>query len=115
MKNSEYNEGLISIDISTNSIRIGQIHSSQNDTIYSSNSQNELNFSNGGLDIINIELKNITNVYIDKLMENILKIHSIFLKYNSDKENEKTNNKIPLNINRLLNMREIMNIKDLTQ
>ena len=115
LKNSEYNEGLISIDISTNSIRIGQIHSSQNDSIYSSNSQNELNFSNGGLDIINIELKNITNVYIDKLMENILKIHSIFLKYNSDKENEKTNKKMPLNINKLLNMREIMNIKDLTQ
>ena len=115
LKNSEYNEGLISIDISSNLIKIGQIHSSQNDSTYLTNSQNVLNFSNGGLDIINIELKNISNIYLDKLMENILKIHSIFLKYNSNIGKEKTNKKISVNINKLLNMREIMNIKDLTQ
>ena len=48
-------------------------------------------------------------------MEKILKIHCIFLKYNSNKEKEKMNKKISVNINKLLNMREIMNIKDLTQ
>ena len=115
LKNSEYNEGLISIDLSTNSIKIGQIHSSQNDSTYLTNSQDILNFSNGGLDVINIELRNITNVYLDKLMENILKIRNIFLKYNSDKEKEKTNKKASININKLLNIREIMNIKDLTR
>ena len=115
LKNSEYNEGLISIDLSSNSIKIGQIHSSQNDSTYLTNSQDILNFSNGGLDVINIELRNITNVYLDKLMENILKIRNIFLKYNSDKEKEKTNKKASININKLLNIREIMNIKDLTR
>ena len=116
-KNSDYNEGLISIDDSTNSIKIGQIRTSQNDTMSLTKSQSIFNYSNGGLDIISIEFKNITNVYMNELMKNIVKIHDIFIKYNSNKNKEKeiTDKNASLNINKILNLREIMFINDLSQ
>ena len=116
-KNSEYNEGLIYIDNSTDSIKIGQIHTSQNDTISLTNSQSIFNYSNGGLDIINIEFNNITNVYMNELMKNIVKIHDKFIKYNTSKDKEKAikNKNAPLNINKFLKEREIMFINDLSR
>ena len=117
-KNLEYNEGLISRDNSTNTIKIIPIHSYQNNTNYLNITPNMLNNS-PKLNILNIELKNITNVYLNNLMENIIKIHNIFLKYNSNKNKEngieKAKEKEPISINQFLNLREIMNIKDLSQ
>ena len=116
MKISEYNEGLISKDISIDSIKIIPTHSNLNDTNYFVNNRKLLNNSTGN-ECINIELKKITNIYLSNLMENIIKIHNIFLKYNSNKnkENETEKEKEPLNIKKFLNSREIMNIKDLSQ
>ena len=117
LQNLEYKEGLISIDLSTNSIKIGQIHSYQNNSNYSSNNGNTLISSNRYIDLIIIELNKITNVYINQLMENIVKIHNIFLKYNTNKNkrNDTLNKKDSFDINKILNMREIMNIRDLSQ
>ena len=89
MQNSEYNEGLISSDINNNAIKICSIK--------------------GNSGMINIGYNNITNVYLNKLMKNIIHMHDIYIKYNSNKE--KRNNS--MNINKILNLREIMNIKDL--
>ena len=117
LQNLEYKEGLISIDLSTNSIKIGQIHSYQNNSNYLSNNGNTLISSNRYIDLIIIELNKITNVYINQLMENIVKIHNIFLKYNTNKNkrNDTLNKKDSFDINKILNMREIMNIRDLSQ
>ena len=117
LQNLEYKEGLISIDLSTNSIKIGQIHSYQNNSNYLSNNGNTLISSNRYIDLIIIELNKITNVYINQLMENIVKIHNIFLKYNTkkNKRNDTLNKKDSFDINKILNMREIMNIRDLSQ
>jgi hypothetical protein len=117
LQNLEYKEGLISIDLSTNSIKIGQIHSYQNNSNYLSNNGNSLISSNRYIDLIIIELNKITNVYINQLMENIVKIHNIFLKYNTNKNkrNDTLNKKDSFDINKILNMREIMNIRDLSQ
>ena len=116
MKISEYNEGLISKDISMDSIKIIPTHSNLNDTNYFVNNRKLLN-NYIGIDCINIELKKITNIYLSNLMENIIKIHNIFIKYNynKNKENETEKEKEPLNIKKFLNSREIMNIKDLSQ
>ena len=117
LQNLEYKEGLISIDLSTNSIKIGQIHSYQNNSNYLSNNGNTLISSNRYIDLIIIELNKITNVYINQLMENIVKIHNIFLKYNTNKNkrNDTLNKKDSFDINKILNMREIMNIRGLSQ
>ena len=116
LKNSEYNEGLISKDISTKSVKIIPIYSNQNDKNNFIHSDKMFNNSNG-LDTINIELKKITNVYLNNLMENIIKIRNIYLKYNSNKNKQNGNEKENehLNMNKFLNSREIMNIKDLSQ
>jgi hypothetical protein len=116
LNNSEYNEGLISKDISTKSITIIPIFSNQNDKNNFINSQ-KMFINSNGLDTINIEIKKITNVYLNNLMDNIIKIRNIYLKYNSNKnkQNRKEKENESLNINKLLNSREIMNIKDLSQ
>ena len=91
MQHSEYNEGLISSDINNNAIKICSIK--------------------GNSGMINIEYNSITNVYLNKIMKNIIYIRDIYNKYNSNKE--KGNNS--MQINKILNMREIINIKDLSK
>ena len=91
MQHSEYNEGIISSDINNNVIKICSIK--------------------GNSGVINIGCNSITNVYLNKLMKNIIYIHDIYIKYNSNKE--KGNNS--MQINRILNLRAIMNIKDLSK
>ena len=64
---------------------------------------------------IRIDLKNINCVRIKKIMQDIIKIHKIFLKYNSHSgyEYEDSNGKIKkkvLSINKLLYMKEITEI-----
>ena len=64
---------------------------------------------------IRIDLKNINCVRIKKIMQDIIKIHKIFLKYNSHSgyEYEDNNGKIKkkvLSINKLLYMKEITEI-----
>lgn len=125
-----YNEGFISIDIISSCLKIVSNNFSSNnnkDLISNSNTSIDLikSKSNSGfskLNNINIELKEITNIYLNKLMKNIIKIHDIFLKYNSSNKSDMSNNnenglskKKISNINKLLNIKEIMNIKDMEQ
>ena len=125
-----YNEGFISIDIISSCLKIVSNNFSSNnnkDLISNSNTSIDLikSKSNSGfskLNNINIELKEITNIYLNKLMKNIIKIHDIFLKYNSSNKPDMSNNnenglskKKISNINKLLNIKEIMNIKDMEQ
>ena len=120
LQNSEYNEGLISLDILTNSIKLRTIRSLRNEYNFLTNRDSEFNYSYNYSDIDNISigLKEITNVYLNKLMENIIKIHSIFLKFNENNDRSKENGiqkKKIYNINKILNSRDIMNIKDMNQ
>lgn len=120
LQNSEYNEGLISLDILTNSIKLRTIRSLRNEHNFLTNRDSEFNYSYNYSDIDNISvgLKEITNVYLNKLMENIIKIHSIFLKFNENNDRSKENGiqkKKIYNINKILNSRDIMNIKDMNQ
>ena len=125
-----YNEGFISIDIISSCLKIVSNNFSSNnnkDLISNSNTSIDLikSKSNSGfskLNNINIELKEITNIYLNKLMKNIIKIHDIFMKYNSSNKSDMTNynenglsKKKISNINKLLNIKEIMNIKDMEQ
>ena len=125
-----YNEGFIYIDIISSCLKIVSNNFSSNnnkDLISNSNTSIDLikSKSNSGfskLNNINIELKEITNIYLNKLMKNIIKIHDIFMKYNSSNKSDMTNNnenglskKKISNINKLLNIKEIMNIKDMEQ
>ena len=59
-----------------------------------------------------IKLKKINKIYIDKTMQNIIKIRKIFIKYNN--YNEKTPKK-NIYINKILNEKEIVNIKEMEQ
>ena len=125
-----YNEGFISIDAISNCLKIvSNNFSSNNNQDLILNSNNFIDFikskNNSGyskLNNANIELKEITNIYVNKLMKNIIKIHDIFLKYNSNNKAEMFNTnenglskKKISNINKLLNIKEIMNIKDMEQ
>ena len=124
-----YNEGFISIDSISNCLKIVSNSFSSNnnkDLILNSNSidltKTKNNSGYNKLNNVNIELKEITNIYLNKLMKNIITIHDIFLKNNSyNKSDMFTNNENGLskkkisNINKLLNIKEIMNIKDMEQ
>jgi hypothetical protein len=124
-----YNEGFISIDSISNCLKIVSNNFSSNNKDLISNSINSIdliksknNSSYSKLNNINIELKEITNIYLNKLMKNIITIHDIFLKYNSSNIADMSNNnenglskKKISNINKLLNIKEIMNIKDMEQ
>ncbi len=63
LNNSEYNEGLISKDISTKSITIIPIFSNQNDKNNFINSQ-KMFINSNGLDTINIEIKKKSQMFI---------------------------------------------------
>ena len=121
-----YSEGFISIDTDLNCIKIDSnniMPNNINHSYYISNYENSNNYSKSEkisygykLNVINIKLKDITKVYMNKLMKNIVKIHNIFLKYNISNKNDKENiNKKFININKLINVREILNIKDMEQ
>ena len=121
-----YSEGFISIDRDLNSIKIDSnniMPNNINNSYYISNYEISNNYSKSEkisyankLNVINIKLKDITKVYLNKLMKNIVKIHNIFLKYNINNKNDKENsNKKFININKLINEREILNIKDMEQ
>ena len=126
----DYNEGFISIDTISNSLKIVSNNFSSNNNkdivLKSINSMDLIKSKNNSgfskLNNINIELKEITNIYLNKLMKNIIKIHDIFLKYNSNNKADIFNNnenglpkKKISNINKILNIKEIMNIKDMEQ
>jgi hypothetical protein len=80
-----YNEGFISIDSISNCLKIVSNNFSSNNKDLISNSINSIdliksknNSSYSKLNNINIELKEITNIYLNKLMKNIITIHDIF-------------------------------------
>ena len=69
---------------------------------------------------MNIKLKEIFNVHVEKYMKNIIKIQNILLKYNSENKNmynngNSNNNNIKVNkifsINKIINKKEISEIK----
>ena len=114
-----YNEGFISIDSITKSIKIAS--KKLNFTVnYENNINNksENNSTKNKSNIINIQLKDITKIYLNNIMKNIIIIHNVFLKYNFNNKMGNVNgisSKKFSNINKLLNIREIMNIKDMEQ
>ena len=131
-----YNEGFISISNKPECLIIKSKNSLENnnqkktiDLKYYNNEYLTLKFSKKQNDLNNnkinnnIELKNINNIYLDKTMKNIIKIHKIFLRYslNNDKNEDFKNNnngiihKKSLNINKILNDRELINIKNMDQ
>ena len=130
-----YNEGFISLDNFKKIIKIKSKKIAQNkydnnenkinldyinnkyNTLYLSDSSNSI-FSKktNNLNNINyIELKDIENIYLNKIMENIIKIHIIFLKNIKTINNSNDGILNNININKLLNKREIINIKGLEQ
>jgi len=123
-----YNEGFISI--SSNQLYLIlkpknalQINSPKNllNINYNNNSYNTFNSienknstNSKANNTIIIRLKKIGKIYIDKTMQNIIKIRKIFLKYNNNNNTEMiTKNNIY--INKILNQKEIVNIKDMDQ
>ena len=123
-----YNEGFISI--SSNQLYLIlkpknalQINSPKNllNINYNNNSYNTFNSienknstNSKANNTIIIRLKKIGKIYIDKTMQNIIKIRKIFLKYNNNNNTEMiTKNNIY--INKILNEKEIVNIKDMDQ
>ena len=121
-----YNEGFISI--SSNQLYLIlkpknalQINSQKNlintnynnNPYYTFNSINNKNNTNSKTNNTNIiRLKKISKIYIDKTMQNIIKIRKIFLKFNN--YNEMVPKK-SIYINKILNEKEIVNIKDMEQ
>ena len=73
---------------------------------YKNNINNKFNNTNI------IRLKKISKIYIDKMMQNIIKIRKIFLKYNNNNEMVP---KKSIYINKILNEKEIANIKEMEQ
>ena len=73
-----------------------------------SNINNKANNNNTNI----IRLKKISKIYIDKTMQNIIKIRKIFLKYNNSNEMVP---KKSIYINKILNEKEIVNIKEMEQ
>ena len=129
-----YNEGFISIDKFHKIIQLKLKKIVQN-KISNKENKNDLDYINNkyksfsdssnnifpkntnNLNNINyIYIKDIDNIYLNKIMKNIIKIHIIFLKnlkkMNNNNNNRNINN---ININKLLNEREIVNIKEMEQ
>ena len=122
-----YSEGYISIDINENMIKINpkninRISSNtniiENEQLSKNNSKmNENNKLNSIINkdyCLNIELKEIIDINQSLIMNNIIKIHSIFIKYNSGQNNNYINNSSQkselLNLNKLIYLREIKEI-----
>ena len=126
-----YNEGFIFIDPSKDCLIIksknliknkkdNYLNLNNNDNYNNNNSYTiSKNLINNINNINNIELRDINNIYIDKIMKNVIKIHNVFLKYNQNKYKNNNQNKTyresPININKLLNDKEIVKIKDMEQ
>ena len=139
-ENFGYNEGYISFDINEIILTIKpKILDRQNSSYKKMNVGNELvskineinsnlhqnnnydkNFNSNSKDCcLNIEIKDINEVDQTFIMSSIVKIHKIFLKYNSGKKNNLNNNstnnsqkidKKVLNLNKLIYVREIKEI-----
>ena len=125
-----YNEGFISINSDTDSLMIKpksliiqtpkKLYNHQNQKVYNTINSDEVNNKIINDSITNIELNNINNVYLNKTMKNTIKIREIFMNYNKEIFNVKNNNnetiiKKAININKILNEKEILNIKDMDQ
>ena len=134
-----YSEGYISLDVILGHFRIIPKNSMSNN--FKTNNKNiflthnnslslaEYTLFNNGNNVfrfeidknekencIRIDLKNINQVKISKQMQDIIKIHKIFLKYNSNSDYELGNNnngrtkRKVLSINKLLYMKEVSEI-----
>ena len=114
-----YCEGFISIDNCSDCIIIAS--KKNNYTINYENTvkyQMDNNMNTNNENNIIIHLKDIKKVYLNNIMKNIIKIHNIFLKhnfYNNQGNDNDISKKRFSNINKLLNIREIMYIKDMEQ
>lgn len=121
-----YNEGFISISSNQlylilrpkNSLQINSPKNLlninyNNNSYYTFNSIEHKNTLNNKANNTNIiRLKRINKVYLDKTMQNVIKIRKIFLKYNNSNEILPKKN---ICINKILNEKEISNIKEMEQ
>jgi hypothetical protein len=115
-----YCEGYISIDVILGHLKIIPKKTASDNFKFNNNFINNRlfnnNFDNDDNNVcIRIELKEINGVKIKKHMQDIMKIHKIFLKYNSHSgmEYEDNNGRIKkrvLSINKLIYMKEITEI-----
>ena len=113
-----YNECFISIDVTNGSLKISpnisfnKIKNPPKDNEYISIIKDQENYF-----YMNIKLKEIFSVFIEKYMHNILKIKNIILKYNDENNinNGCYSNNIRANkifqINKIMNTKEIREIK----
>ena len=113
-----YDEGFISIDNNKKCLRIknkNTLQKKDNNSFYTmSNNELESIISLKHKDTHNnfsIDLKAMKNIYIDNIMKDIITIHNIFLK-NSYNGMIKKNS---IDINKILNKRDIIKIKNLEQ
>ena len=121
-----YNEGFISISLNQlylilkpkNALQINSPINllnikNNNNAYYTLNSIEDKSNINNKTNRTNIiRLKKISKIYIDKTMQNIIKIRKIFLKYNNSNEMVP---KKSIYINKILNEKEIVNIKEMEQ
>ena len=126
-----YSEGYISLDVILGHFKIIPKHSMSPNienknkflvhnnclSFVENNGKNIFNIEkeNEEINCIRIELKEINGIKISKIMQDIIKIHKIFLKYNSHSgyEYEDGNGRIKrrvLSINKLLYMKEVSEI-----
>ena len=136
-----YNEGFIFIDNSKKIIKIkpkktiedkktiennvdctdvNNVYNNAFNYSFSKNISFTKNSNNKNLN--SIQMKEITKIYLNKKMQKIIKIHNVFLKNkcnkikytkNNKENNNKFINKSIININKLLNEKEIVEIKDM--
>ena len=127
-ENFGYNEGYISIDINEHILKITpkNINFPNTSNYERMNEENVLSYKineinktfntnnkNGIKDYcLNIDIKDLIEIEQTFIMNNIIKIHSIFLKYDSNQKNNNNNinNNKKINLNKLMYVREIKEI-----
>ena len=114
-----YYECYISIDVISGSIKISPKISIDKMTYLPKSEFISIINNKGNEFYMNIKLKEIFNVHVEKYMKNIIKIQNVLLKYNKENKyiynNGSSNNNIKVNkifsINKIINKKEINEIK----
>ena len=113
-----YYECYISIDVISGCIKISpKLSIDKIKFLPKNNEYISIIINNKGIDFyMNIKLKEIYKVYVEKYMKNIIKIQNILLKYNTNENNiynEHNNNNN--RVNKIFSINKIMNKKEMTQ
>lgn len=111
-----YNESYISIDVISGSLKISpKISINKMNYLPSNNEYISIVSKENNEFYINIKLEKIFSVYVEKYMQNIIKIQNILLKYNTNDNNDTDNDYINSNIraNKIFSINKIMNKKEI--